>query len=791
MKKHNCIKALPFLLPMLLLTACEKDKLQPSMGIDFTATMEQPSSGDSKVQLVDERWIYWEPGDEISIGSNQTSANEAPASGFLTGVGQEVEDFGQFNGVFHTELPEGSTIFLALHPKSANNRIISGGGTDFTATISLPNEQPYRDDSTFAKQVLPMVAWYGDNWEHTVPNLDFHNLAGIVRLQFYNSTGQTFTINSINIASNQQLSGLFTVVDYKTYNPHLTSTSSADEDKQITLTMPDGGLTFEANALKSFYLVLPAMSGMDAGTNYSLTVTVNASQNSNNYSFGKSLTVPTRRNGITYTRAISIDAFSANTTTSVGLVGNGDAIRPFKIYTVADMQYLRDCFNSTPAKVNGQVVTAETEFRIMRSDIILDNTSWTSGIQNFKGHLTYYATAPNVSHGITNRSNSPIFVSISSDGVVEGLAVKCDAAISGAGIDDYSPFCRNNYGTIRGCSITTPTGGNTLDFRGVRFGGICHTNYANAKIIDCICTVRGLFTNNARVGGICYTNQNFGEISGCVAASPMQISGGQYLGGVCYSNAGQVHDCYTDIHYTSGNADWGGIVYSNVGTVEHSYVSQSAIIHSDNVGGIVCTNSGTVNYCWTHGELRGTCVGAIASTNSGRLVNCYVNDQLFIITLLASGGAHYAGGLVGVLNGGQIENCFVNINHVAYNDNTGVHGGLVGRITGSGNVINNCYAYELATTTHRIYGADDGTSTDFTRCYLVNGEQIGVTPYEVSGTDEQKETAVNTLKGNLKAASLPTNGKTWVRKTAGNGLDNMPYLEPYTLGSGSYPGYSE
>ena len=177
--------------------------------------------------------------------------------------------------------------------------------------------------------------------------------------------------------------------------------------------------------------------------------------------------------------------------------------------------------------------------------------------------------------------------------------------------------------------------------------------------------------------------------------------------------------------------------------------------------------------------MRGTKVGAIASTNTGRLVNCFVDDQLFIITLLASGSAHYAGGLVAELNGGKIENSYVNINHIAHNDNTGVFGGLVGHITGSGNVINNCYAYELATTTRRIYGANDGTTT-FTRCYLVDTQAGGPETVNVSG---DAEAAISTLFNNLRT-TLPPNGKSWMRKATGSGLANMPGLTPYTI-SGS------
>ena len=74
------------LLMALLTVSCEKE-LPKTMKVDFTATMEQPT-GDSKVQLVNEQWIYWERGDEISIGSNMSTAfGEPAAKAALTGNG--------------------------------------------------------------------------------------------------------------------------------------------------------------------------------------------------------------------------------------------------------------------------------------------------------------------------------------------------------------------------------------------------------------------------------------------------------------------------------------------------------------------------------------------------------------------------------------------------------------------------------------------------------------------------------------------------------------------------------
>lgn len=771
MKKTRNI-AIPLLLASLLAVSCEKE-LHKTMKVDFTATMEQPTSGDSKVYLLNEQWIYWEHDDAVSIGSNMSTAaagaaSAAPAVATLSRAGSG--DFEAYNAAFTTyDLEEGSVNFLALHPASDNNRIVSSGegGNSFgTVQISLPSAQPYRNDSTFAKQVLPMVAWYGDGWENEAPNLDFHNLAGIVRLQFYNSTGQSSQITSITLTGDKQLSGMFNVVNYKTFDPHLTAISGSNA---LTLTMPAEGLEFNNNDLRSFYLVLPALAGMDDATEYNLTVTVNATQGS----FTKTLNAPIRRNGITYTRAIGVTAFTPTTTTAVGLVGNGTEDRPFKIYTVADLQYLRNCFDvagGAPVYVNGQEVTRDTYFRIMRSDIELTTSNWTAGIKQFKGKMTYYSNAAVALHGITNHSSYPLFKTISTEGVVEGLTMKCDGIYYATG--QYSPLCDTNRGgKIIDCHVTTPTG-KSVTFNGTDFAGICITNRGSGVIEGSSCSVEGTF-NCTNFAGICLNNVPYQgstpTITGCVAASPMSVAGATYAGGICHTNKAKVTDCYTDLHYTTGSTDWGGIVYQNIetGIITHCYVSLSAIIHSDNVGGIVCNNSAVVDYCWSHGELRGTKVGGIAATVSGgELRNCFIDDGLCVFTLLASGSAHYAGGIAAELTGGNIKNCFANLHHIATRDLTGFYGAVVGNMTGG--TITNCYAREQNSSSPLFYGSKTGgtltKNNEKNTCWLVGNTQDGV--------GRPAGDALGALKDSLVNLSLSTPYQPWVPG---------PKLSPYTL----------
>ena len=784
MKKHTKIKGMLLTLASLLsLTACE-DK-EEMMQFEFVSTIEQmQSDNNAKVHLVNEEWIYWEPNDKISISSDTWTGT--PSMGYLTGSGGQYEDY---NGTFLSELTWDSKYFLGLHPYSDQNVIThSGTKADFsTIKLLVPTTQGYRNDVSFATDVIPMVAWYGGEWDdkpHSEAfNLNFRAMAAIVRLQFYNATEGQHNITSITVEevsdTPKPLTGLFPVLNYKTYDPFLDKNVSNIENVgyTITLQMPGGSLPFMKDSLRSFYLVLPAVAHRDVTTDYKLRVTVNTTDGH----FTKDVSVHTRRNGITYLRAIGITSLTAGEwDVEPGLVGNGTEERPFKIYTLADLTHLRDCFNNPrtggDVYINGQKVTANTWFRIMRSDIILNKTNWTTGINNFTGHMTYYSNAARTTHGITNRSCVPLFNSIGTYGHVKGLAIVTDSLINlstDAHVDtlDYSPLCHTNKGTIENCrniSNTISTDDNKRFYGkpgGVStYAGICVMN--KGTIIGSDCGVIRILHNNSDFGGICKNNQ--GTIKGCILSSPASIAGsGGDRGGICLTNEGVVQDCYTDISYNNFTdaANWGGIVYNNQNGASHivknCYMSANAILRANGtVGGIVNTNGGIVDYCYveTHALSGNNVGGIVANLNGGEVRNCFIDDSSLFITLRTVGGAHYAGGIVATQSGGSITNCYALLKHfvVSSSDATGIYGTLVGHMTTTSATVNNCYTLEVDATTPQFYGTK--TNGTLTNCHLVGGTQADVNDC-ITTVDN---TTLGTLLSSLNS-NRGTNGYEWTR----------------------------
>lgn len=710
----------------LLSVSCEKEQLREGRSITFNATIEQMDNSDSKIFLSREQWIYWEIGDEISIGSNLSSG--AAVKGDL--VNSSPGDYEDFSGVFIAALPEGSKYFLGLHPYNEDNVINGSGGDSPTfgnPTLILPTNQPLRSDSTFSRRILPMVAVYTDEWTPENPNpfnLDFHNLSGLVRVQLFNDSTADVRVNRITFTSRDatKLSGEFTVTNFTTAEPILTGGS----ENSVTITCGEDGLEIKHDSLRTFYLVLPARVTRNQTFTYNLTMTVY----SNHGSFSKDFNVPVRRCGITNMRAIGISNWGRGAA-SAGLAGNGTKTRPFKVYTLADLQYLRNCYNTT-RKINDQTVTTNTYITLMRSDIVLTTANW-EPITNFTGHFS--AVSGSSTPGITNNSNYPLFSKIEAGSVVEGITVRSDAHYTNPG-SGKSPFCTENHGTIENCVVTSRTGtGIVSDTDAV--AGLVVQNKASGRIIGCNCRAKLTTLDGYSIAGICL--ENSGIIRGCQATSDMSVTTeeGEYtkVAGICLNNAasGTVENSYFSSRINASTAQWGGIVYDNKGTVRNCYFgSGGVIVTTGQVGAIVHTNSdyhAKVDYCRINGQVTGVrAAGIVDSLTAGYVINCYA-DAGQVILSDATGTARIAGGLVAVMTSGYIRNSYAHGVSVQHSSSSDVKGGIVGIFTG-GNIYN-CYSY--VANAGAFYGSTTltGAQIDQTHalncCYLVASNQSYIT----------------------------------------------------------------
>lgn len=786
------MRHLKYLFPLLalLVTACQKDPVPSyaSKSFTFNASLEQMESpSDAKIILYNEEWIFWELGDRVSIASNLCTDGTTVAGDLVNS--SPGTDFEDFDGIFVVPLPEGSKYFLGLHPYNANNHAYGGGdgSADFSnITLHLVDTQfvrPFNDptqDTTFRRDVLPMVAWYGGDWgeNDSIPfNLDFHNLAAIVRVQIFNSTSTTETLKSLTFTcdNGHNLSGAFTVNRYNTEEPYLSGGTST----QVVVAFADGdpNASFAPNSLKTFYLILPAFGGRSTTTEFHLNMDVSTADNKH---CTKGFTVKTRRTGITYMRALGIDDWDNNSAYQ-GLSGNGTERRPFKIYSLRDLTYLRSCYNDsvlgTRRTINGQPINANTHIRLMRSDIVLTTSNWEGPILNFLGHFD--AVAATSDPGITNNSHYPLFAEILKGSLVEGITLKTDAHFTTYGSGE-SPFCYTNSGRIKDCIVTNDPDAvaGTCISDWDNLAGIAATNTATGVIEGCRCQARLSATNGYGVAGICLNNS--GTIKGCQATAPMAVtaSEGTYsrAAGICLNNlaGAKVQDSYFSAMISSSTSHWGGIVYDNKGTVDNCYFGSGIIITSGQVGGIVHTNSDAsarVNYCRLNGSITAVRAGGIVdSLQAGKVINCYANaGGAQVILSDVTGTQRIGGGLVAVMTGGSLENSFARyVSVLHYDAATDIVGGLIGTASGSTTSINNCYAYVLST--NNFYGTS--TTATYTRCYLVaGGAQPGINV--VTLTDAQAASGTSgALVDLLNATEKPAGAYDWTLP----GLNQTPTL---------------
>lgn len=739
-----------------LVVSCSEE--EPIGEFAFSSKIEGMTDSDTtgsaargtKVYLENEKWLYWEDGDIISIGSDRSegSANNYMAqlahvnAGFIH---DPDGDWQQFNGVFITSLPRTSKYFLALHPYDPGNiiRPAAAGSSNFSAvSIVCPATQPFTgNDLSFARNVIPMVAWYGGEWRPTQPsepfNLDFHSLAAIVRIQFYAQESMTIYGIGIKDLDGNSLSGTFSVQDYNTASPYLVD--GGDGTGIMIQCDENTGRTFAPGEIISFYAVIPALGRSTTMRRLALNIQW---EPSGEQDIVKTLSIPIRRCGISYPPALEISPDEGGKINDIGLAGNGTELRPYKIYTNRDLLYLRKCFNNPVGgvvKVNGVEVTENTLFHLMRNDLRFFSSDehadsvWSEGINDFKGKFIWKAYSGAASPGFHNYSNAPLFQSISAQGEVIDLPL--GARCSDLSDPEFSPFCHTNNGHITDCRVYTD---NFTDAGGS--GGTTHK--ASAYALHGTSSLAGFAVQNngiisgssseatfstsgpsAAVAGIALHNE--GTIKSCAAATPLRIYAASDGAGIAWINSGTIEDSYFTVRQTeSNNVSWSGIATENHGTIKRCYMSATAaVVTTRSAAGIVGQNHGTVDYCWFAGSITASETGAgIAHTNLGTIINCYVNGAQLVSP---PGNNSVVGGLVAYM-GNDLEdnpslyvlaNSFYYGPRILHQNAADLHkvGALIAYAYNG--TVDNCYAYETGNPINKFYYENVGTT--ITNCHHV------------------------------------------------------------------------
>ncbi|MFA5251020.1 MAG: GLUG motif-containing protein [Phycisphaerae bacterium] len=160
----------------------------------------------------------------------------------------------------------------------------------------------------------------------------------------------------------------------------------------------------------------------------------------------------------------------------------------------------------------------------------------------------------------------------------------------------------------------------------------CLAGYnSDGNIINCYSTgsVSGV-SNSFSVGGL--VGESWGTISDCYAAGSVSgASGSFYVGGLAGQSNSDVSRCYT----------------------------VSSVAADDRAGGLVGYNGGNITNCYSAGLVSSpsgsACIGGLVAYNSSGIISkCY---SMGLVS-----DTYFAGGLVGVSDGGSVVNSFWDAN---------------------------------------------------------------------------------------------------------------------------------
>jgi hypothetical protein len=371
--------------------------------------------------------------------------------------------------------------------------------------------------------------------------------------------------------------------------------------------------------------------------------------------------------------------------------GSGTAQDPFLISTVDHLQAIRNASNNA-------------HFRLLNNIDASVTSNWNNG-QGFNPIGWYEGTIDGAGFTINglviNRpgTSQAAFISqLGSAGIVKniqfdnitvtggGQAASLVGALSGTIENVTVSGSVSGSGTVGGLVGQVYSSGSILDSHAdmtitataLNIGGLVGYN-TGGNIQNS--TSAGSVSGNSQVGGLVGLNE--GTITNCQSTASATGNGNKIGGLLGMNNNGAL----TDISASgdvNGNNNVGGLIGFNgygPSTVTNAH-STSNVNGNANVGGLIGFNQdGTVENTYSSGTVQG-------ASEVGGLIGFMAYGASVVKTSFSTssvtGSSNQVGGLIGKLQGGQIQNCF------ATGDVTGNNrvGGLLGEALWSASITN-------------------------------------------------------------------------------------------------------
>ncbi len=159
---------------------------------------------------------------------------------------------------------------------------------------------------------------------------------------------------------------------------------------------------------------------------------------------------------------------------------------------------------------------------------------------------------------------------------------------------------------------------------------------------------------------------NYGRITGCYVQDGSVSCSGNYVGGLVGRSAfATIANCGVSCS-VSGSGNVGGLVgNTSLGAVANCYSNGSVLGSGDSVGGLAGICASTVSNSYSRSSVSGlNYVGGLAGKRSGIIIDSYSTGSV-------SGTGLDVGGLVGKQTGGDVENCFWDVNTSGLDSSSG------------------------------------------------------------------------------------------------------------------------
>ena len=236
------------------------------------------------------------------------------------------------------------------------------------------------------------------------------------------------------------------------------------------------------------------------------------------------------------------------------------------------------------------------------------------------------------------------------NGTITNVSVSGTVTDTSLNVDSVGGLVGFEAGSITSSSAhVTVTGGEDVGgLVGVNFSGTIGNSYATGSVTG---TPN---SGDANSGGL--AGANLATITSSYATGSVVNNGGfgSPNGGLVGDNQGSISQSYATGNVTGGWLVGGLVGYLESGSVSGSYATGnvSGTGGTTDVGGLVGTNTGSIGQSYATGAVSlGYYSGGLVGYNNGNITQSYATGSV-------TQAAWYAGGLIGLANGGSVDQVY-------------------------------------------------------------------------------------------------------------------------------------